>query len=170
MIRHSFIKIKNEYVNLDEVQYININETDSGSTISFCFSKDSQVKFWFDSHQKNLFNKAINGIKKKLITSTAQISRSNAGKKPSDLNEVIDHFKELKIVEPEKNAEQFYNHYESNNWYRGKTKIVRWKNCVKTWKFDKETDEEDTTLEERINARRALRKRSTRVGANPRKR
>ena len=170
MIRHSFIKIKNEYVNLDEVQYININETDSGSTISFCFSKDSQVKFWFDSHQKNLFNKAINGIKKKLITSTAQISRSNEGKKPTDLDEVIDYFKELKIVEPEKNAEQFYNHYESNNWYRGKTKIVRWKNCVKTWKFDKETDEEDTTLEERINARRALRKRSTRVGANPRKR
>ena len=64
MIRHSFIKIKNEYVNLDEVQYININETDSGSTISFCFSKDSQVKFWFDSHQKNLFNKAINGIER----------------------------------------------------------------------------------------------------------
>ena len=42
MIRHSFIKIKNEYVNLDEVQYININETDNmGRTPLFkCFSQD----------------------------------------------------------------------------------------------------------------------------------
>ena len=69
-----------------------------------------------------------------------------------------DYFKELKIVKPEKNAEQFYNFYESNNWYRGKTRIVKWKNCVKTWKFDKETDEEGTTFEEKLEARRALRK------------
>ena len=85
-------------MNLDKVQYINIIETDSGATISFCFGKDSRVKFWFDSHQKNLFNKAINGIGKKLITSAGTVSKSNTNKKPADLNEVIDYFKELKII------------------------------------------------------------------------
>jgi hypothetical protein len=30
-------------------------------------------------------------------------------------------------------AERFFNHYESTNWYRGKTKIKRWKSCVATW-------------------------------------
>jgi predicted phage replisome organizer len=32
-------------------------------------------------------------------------------------------------VDPEK----FINHYESVNWYRGKTKISDWKACVRTW-------------------------------------
>ena len=158
MIRHSFIKVKNQYVNLDNVQHINISETRSGFIISFCFAKDYEVKFWFDTHQKNLFNKTINGIKKKLITSLSQTGRTKTDNRPSGLDEVIDYFKELKIVKPEKNAEQFYNFYESNNWYRGKTRIVKWKNCVKTWKFDKETDEEGTTFEEKLEARRALRK------------
>ena len=30
-------------------------------------------------------------------------------------------------------AEKFFNHYEANGWYRGKTKIRNWKACVKTW-------------------------------------
>ena len=30
-------------------------------------------------------------------------------------------------------AETFFNHYESANWFRGKTKIVNWKSCVITW-------------------------------------
>ncbi len=58
--------------------------------------------------------------------------------KPIDLQEVIAYFKELKIVDPLKNAEKFYNHYEAVNWVRGKAKIVNWKACVKTWNFDKE--------------------------------
>ena len=30
-------------------------------------------------------------------------------------------------------AEQFFNHYEANGWFRGKTKIKNWKSCVITW-------------------------------------
>lgn len=30
-------------------------------------------------------------------------------------------------------AVSFINHYESVNWYRGKTKIKDWKACVRTW-------------------------------------
>ena len=157
MIRHSFLKIKGQYVNLDNVEHIYVDEISSGYTISFCYNGDSMVKFWFDSHQKNLFNKAINGIEKKLITSISQVSKSNSDKKPANLDEVVDYFKELKITNPEENAEKFYNFYESNNWYRGKTKIVKWKSCVKTWKLERETDEEDTTFEERLQARKDLR-------------
>lgn len=31
------------------------------------------------------------------------------------------------------NARKFVKHYEAANWYRGKTKITRWKSCVATW-------------------------------------
>lgn len=31
------------------------------------------------------------------------------------------------------NPEAFFNHYESVNWFRGKTKIKDWKACVRTW-------------------------------------
>jgi len=30
-------------------------------------------------------------------------------------------------------AEKFVAHYEASNWYRGKTKITNWKQCVITW-------------------------------------
>jgi len=30
-------------------------------------------------------------------------------------------------------AENFVNHYEASNWFRGKTKIKNWKACVVTW-------------------------------------
>lgn len=30
-------------------------------------------------------------------------------------------------------AEQFFNHYETNGWMRGKTPIKNWKACVITW-------------------------------------
>jgi len=32
-------------------------------------------------------------------------------------------------IDPEK----FINHYETTNWFRGKTKIKSWKACVRTW-------------------------------------
>lgn len=158
MLRHNYIKVKGNYINLDRVEVVNIDETRNGSTISFCFNGESAVKFWFDNQQTNLFTKVINGIEKKLITSTGQTSRNRDNKKPSGLEEVVEYFKELRIIEPEENAEKFYNYYESNNWYRGKTKIAKWKSCVKTWKLERETDEEDTTIEKRLQARRDLRK------------
>ncbi len=37
------------------------------------------------------------------------------------------------------NAGKWWHHYEANNWYRGKTKISRWKSAVWTWFYD--TDE-----------------------------
>lgn len=30
-------------------------------------------------------------------------------------------------------AQEFIDYYEARNWYSGKTKIKKWKNCVNTW-------------------------------------
>ena len=157
MISHSYIKVKDQYINLDRVEIVVITETSNGYTLSFCFNRNSDVKFWFDVQHYNEFKKIVSSLDKKLITGASQTSKRNDNKKPINVNEVINYFKELKILNPKENAEKFYNYYESNNWYRGKTKIVKWKSCVKTWKLERETDEEDTTFEERLQARRDLR-------------
>ncbi len=70
--------------------------------------------------------------------------------KPGDLQEVIAYFKEQKIHDPLKNAENFYNFYETNGWVQGKStkKIVNWKACVKTWNFEKETKKTGINLSE----------------------
>ena len=31
------------------------------------------------------------------------------------------------------NPQEFIDHYEAGNWFRGKTKIKSWKACVRTW-------------------------------------
>ena len=35
------------------------------------------------------------------------------------------------------NPDEFFHHYEANNWYRGKTKISRWKSCMTQWEINK---------------------------------
>ena len=34
----------------------------------------------------------------------------------------------------------FVNHYQTNNWMRGKTKIKDWKACVKTWEANSNSE------------------------------
>jgi hypothetical protein len=49
---------------------------------------------------------------------------------PPSLQEVVDYCKERSNnVDPN----NFIDHYESNGWVRGKTKIKDWKACVRTW-------------------------------------
>jgi len=37
-------------------------------------------------------------------------------------------------------ADEFFNHYEANGWMRGKTKIVSWKACARTWLKNNKND------------------------------
>jgi hypothetical protein len=53
--------------------------------------------------------------------------------RPRDLFMVIQHFKEIKIKDPELQAEKFFNFYEAKGWMVGKNKIKKWKACVNTW-------------------------------------
>ena len=38
------------------------------------------------------------------------------------------------------NPNSFLNHYESNGWMRGKTKIKDWKACVRTWESNQKSN------------------------------
>jgi len=59
---------------------------------------------------------------------------------PPTLEEVTSYCKErCNFVDPEK----FIDHYESSNWFRGKTKIKDWKACVRTW--EKSSQQEKNT-------------------------
>ena len=40
------------------------------------------------------------------------------------------------------NGEQFINHYEAADWFRGKTKIKDWKACLRTWNKNTDTSKE----------------------------
>ena len=63
----------------------------------------------------------------------------NNESRPKDLKEVIDFFTLKKIPNSKTNAEKFYNHYESANWFRGKTKIKKWRMCLSSWDFKEES-------------------------------
>lgn len=45
-------------------------------------------------------------------------------------------------------AQQFVDHYESNGWFRGKTKIKDWKACVRTWEQNRSSGQ----LEQEVRA------------------
>jgi hypothetical protein len=45
-----------------------------------------------------------------------------------------------KVKDPMDQANKFYNFYESKGWMIGKNKMKNWKAAIKTWKFEKETD------------------------------
>ena len=49
---------------------------------------------------------------------------------------VIEYLKELGKAEPEKYGHKIYDHYDARGWFSGKTKIKKWKSCVKTWNLE----------------------------------
>lgn len=68
-------------------------------------------------------------INTNIKTNTTNIDKSKKFKPPT-VDEVTEYCNERKnSVNPNK----FIDHYESNGWMRGKTKIKDWKACVRTW-------------------------------------
>lgn len=96
------------------------------------------------------------------VTVNVNDTKINKGK-PLNLDEVVDYFKDQNILHPEKNAADFYHHYEANGWMRGKSKIKSWKSCVKTWKFPKqqatEIEQKKMTPQEEMDYLRMVLKR-----------
>ena len=43
-------------------------------------------------------------------------------------------------------AQAFVDHYETNGWIRGKTKIKDWRACVRTWEKNSHERQDDTPL------------------------
>ena len=73
--------------------------------------------------------------KEKDIPPKGDISKKKK-RKPRDLDEVIEYFRERRIPEPVRpKAEKFFSYYSANGWVQGhKGKpIVDWKSCLTTW-------------------------------------
>ena len=84
------------------------------------------------SQVKSNKSESIDSVKNKL-------NGSKYESRPKDVEMVIDYLKELGKADPEKYGHQIYNHYDARNWYSGKTKIKKWKSCIKTWNLEKAT-------------------------------
>lgn len=69
-----------------------------------------------------------------VVSSSTEVVSS----KPSSVEEVIEYFISIKILNPKENAEKFFHFYESKGWMIGKNKIKKWKSCVKSWNLPKE--------------------------------
>lgn len=68
---------------------------------------------------------------KKLITKET-ITKENRGTKiPPLIEDVIKYFNENESNETE--AHNFYDHFEAVSWYRGKTKLTKWKAAASGW-------------------------------------
>ena len=105
--------------------YNNINNNKSNSIKSNSLKKKENI----------INNKELLIIKEK---------RNDFVEKPKDLQMVIEYFTQQGIADPTKNAKKFFDHYEANGWYRGKTKIKRWRSCLTQWDFEKKSSHSKT--------------------------
>ena len=97
-----------------------------------------------DKGLEKFINKGLKNISKGYLTLKDKDKDKDKAKdknkdkgKPENLEEVRKYFIDKGIANPVTNADKFYSHYESVNWFRGKTKIKNWKMCTGTWNFDK---------------------------------
>lgn len=88
--------------------------------------------------QLNTNKNVLNSINNKKTTS------GNGRFKPPSLREVTDYCLERNNgIDPE----AFISHYESVGWFRGKTKIKNWKQCVITWEKKRREDQPVTEVD-----------------------
>lgn len=63
---------------------------------------------------------------------------------PPSVNEVAEYCRERKNGI---NPQEFVDHYETNGWMRGKTKIKDWKACVRTWEKNQKESKAGATYD-----------------------
>ena len=124
---------------MDNIVYVQLKE----DRVLFHLDKFQKIEILAINTNVDDYGAMLDALDKKLIPVTRKKPKVLGKDKPKNLDEVISHFKELGVADATKNAENFYSHYESVSWYRGKTKIRNWKACVKNWKLPKEAEEKD---------------------------
>ena len=100
----------------------------NGETAKSRASKNKRQAKW----RKNVDVDVDSDASTKASTREEKRREDNKGGKfiPPTVQEVSEYCKERKNgIDPQ----SFIDHYESNGWYRGKTKIKDWKACVRTW-------------------------------------
>ena len=139
MTKNSLIKINDTYINMDNIVYVQLKE----ERVLFHLYKFQIIEILAINNNVDDYGAMLDALDKKLIPVTRKKPKVLGKDNPKNLDEVISHFKELGVADATKNAENFYSHYESVSWYRGKTKIRNWNACVKNWKLPKEEEEKD---------------------------
>ena len=124
---------------MDNIVYVQLKE----DRVLFHLDKFQKIEILAINTNAGDYSAMFDALDKKLIPVTRKKPKVLGKDKPKNLDEVISHFKELGVADATKNAENFFSHYESVSWYRGKTKIRNWKACVKNWKLPKEEEEKD---------------------------
>ena len=70
------------------------------------------------------------GVKKKKVSSRRPIGEN---RRPKDFAECLEYFKQRRIPNPQRKAEQFFAHYESNGWKSGLTPLAKWGYALNKW-------------------------------------
>tara|TARA_X000001382_G_scaffold105286_1_gene80479 strand:+ start:182 stop:976 length:795 start_codon:yes stop_codon:yes gene_type:complete len=97
-----------------------------------------------DKERSEKVEKGRNNIIEDNKIENKPIKKKTTYQRPT-LKEVEEYFFERKIPNYKENASKFWNHYESGNWYRGKTKIKKWKMCLKNWNFSEDDNKKETS-------------------------
>ena len=132
---------------LDDMARLNLVAFEQGVCVQFLgFEKNqkighrratSQYPTLIDEERSEKVDKGRNNIIEENIKEPNL--KKDTYSKPT-LKDVEDYFLEKKIPSYKENALKFWSHYESVNWFRGKTKIKKWKMCVKNWDFGSDDD------------------------------
>lgn len=69
------------------------------------------------------------GVKKKKVSSQG----IGENRKPKDFAECLEYFKQRRIPNPQRKAEQFFAHYEANGWKQGRTPLAKWGYALNKW-------------------------------------
>ena len=112
----------------------NPKKTSSGNISTI---KSNTIKSSTTKKNSNTLSNSINSnrIKKKEKIYYVEKRKKSFTEKPENLQMVIDEFRLRNIPHPESNAKKFMDHYDANGWFRGKTKIRRWRSCISQWNF-----------------------------------
>ena len=115
----------------------NPKKTSSGNISTIKSNTKSNTKSSTTKKNSKALSNSINSnrIKKKEKIYYVEKRKKSFIEKPENLQMVIEEFKSRNIPHPESNAKKFMDHYDANGWFRGKTKIRRWRSCISQWDF-----------------------------------
>ena len=116
----------------------NPKKTSSGNISTIKSNTKSNTKSSTTKKNSNTLSNSINSNRiKKKEKNILRIKKERKSfiEKPENLQMVIEEFKLRNIPHPELNAKKFMDHYDANGWFRGKTKIRRWRSCISQWDF-----------------------------------
>ena len=79
---------------------------------------------------------------------TKELPTKRVSFKPPTIAEIEEYAKSISYPI---DAEKFFDYYDGNDWFRGKTKIKKWEACVRTWKSNDNDKNKSQPKEHMLN-------------------